>query len=280
MTVLNHSPTYSGKPKQLSESCQHAPLPDVSPYDGISPVNNSTSSIIQWPPSEDIYHPLDQYLGNCISKGYCSPFDNLCHPKLEDGHPCNSTNQCLESQCIDGYCSAGLKLWSSTEVAQQASNGFNAIHLVAGVVGMTALLIIAAISFLVFRKRRRTEQLNKEASLPTIAPYPSSPGTGLGTFYNNPRPMSFATFANDFNQPTADSTVQTDNSRENLNIHTRVPSNETSGADAVSPAMQQLQLQLMLQQELRSQEMQEVQQPIAPRQENRSKEHPPPPYHP
>lgn len=280
MTVLNHSPTYSGKPKQLSESCQHAPLPDVTPYDGISQVNNITSSIIQWPPNEDIYHPLDQYLGNCISKGYCSPFDNLCHPKLEDGHPCNSTNQCLESQCIDGYCDAGSKLWSSTEVAQQSSNGFNAIHLVAGVVGITALIIIAAISFLVFRRRRRTEQLNKKSSLPTIAPYPSSPGTGLGTFYNNPRPISFATFANDFNQPTADSAVQIDNSRDNPNMHTRVPSNESSSADTVSPAMQQLQLQLMLQQGLRSQEMQEVQQPIASRQENRSKEHPPPPYHP
>ncbi|CAO3659213.1 unnamed protein product [Umbelopsis ramanniana] len=269
-----------GKPKQLSESCQHAPLPDVTPYDGISQVNNITSSIIQWPPNEDIYHPLDQYLGNCISKGYCSPFDNLCHPKLEDGHPCNSTNQCLESQCIDGYCNAGSKLWSSTEVAQQSSNGFNAIHLVAGVVGITALIIIAAISFLVFRRRRRTEQLNKKSSLPTIAPYPSSPGTGLGTFYNNPRPISFATFANDFNQPTADSAVQIDNSRDSPNMHTRVPSNESSDADTVSPAMQQLQLQLMLQQELRSQEMLEVQQPIASRQENRSKEHPPPPYHP
>jgi hypothetical protein len=280
MTVLNHSPTYSGKPKQLSESCQHAPLPDVTPYDGISEINNITSSVIQWPPSEDIYHPLDQYLGNCLSKGYCSPFDNLCHPKLEDGHPCNSTNQCLESQCVDGHCNAGLKLWSTTEVAQQSSNGFNAIHLVAGVVGITALIIIAAISFLVFRKRRRTEYLKKESSLPITAPYPSSSGTGLGTFYNNPRPISFATFANDFNQPTADSALQIDTSRDNPNMHTRLANNESSGADAVSPAMQQLQLQLMLQQELRSQDMQEVQQPIASRQENRSKENPPPPYHP
>ncbi|KAI8577971.1 hypothetical protein K450DRAFT_249276 [Umbelopsis ramanniana AG] len=280
MTVLNHSPTYSGKPKQLSESCQHAPLPDVKPYDGISAINNITSSIIQWPPNEDTYHPLDQYLGNCISKGYCSPFDNLCHPKLEDGHPCNSTNQCLESQCVDGYCNAGPKLWSSTEVAQQSSNGFNAIHLVAGVVGITALIIIAAISFLVFRKRRRTEQLKKESTLPTTAPYPSSPGTGLGTFYNNPRPISFATFANDFNQPTSDSALQSESSRDCPSVHTRLANNDSSGTAAVSPAMQQLQLQLMLQQELRSQEMQEVQPPVASRQENRLKERPPPPYQP
>jgi hypothetical protein len=276
MAVLNHSPTYSGKPKQLSESCQQVPLPQLfnSTSDG-----NNTTSIIQWPPNEDSYHPLDQYLGNCIAKEYCSPFDNLCYPKLEDGQVCNSTNQCLESQCVDGHCNAGWKIWSSSEAAQQSTSGFNAIHLVAGVIGITALLVIAAISILVFRRRRRIKQRKKESTLPTTSPYPSSPGTGLGTYHVNPRHMSFATFANDFNQPTADYTSQNEHSRTNPNETTHLQTDVSSVADTASPAMQQLQLQLMLQQELRSQEMQDVQQSIASRQENRSKE-PPPPYHP
>lgn len=280
MTVLDHSPTYSGKLRQLSEACQTAPSPDPQHFNATAAINTTISTTIQWPPIEDPYHPLDQYLGNCLAKGYCSPFDNTCHPKLEDGQLCNSTNQCLESQCVDGHCNAGWKLWSSSEEAQQVSSGFNAIHVIAGVIGITVLIIIATVSILVLRRRRRTQSQKRESTLPISSAYSPSPGTGLGTHYtSNPRHMSFATFANDFNPPTSDSTTEAEPSRTEITDGSHIHSARAS-VHTVSPAMQQLQLQLRLQQELRSQEMQQVQQPMAYRPGSRPKEMPPPPYQP
>lgn len=279
MTVLDHSPTFSGKPTQLSEPCQQVPVPALQHFNITPAINTTSTTVIQWPPSEDPYHPLDEYLGNCVAKAYCSPFDSTCHLKLEDGQTCNSTNQCLESQCIDGRCQASWKLWSSSEAAQQASSGFNTIHVIAGVIGITGLIIIATVSVLVFRRRRRNEQKKKDETLPVSMPYPSSPGTGLRTYYTNPRHMSFATFANDFNSPTSESVVQTEHSGTVSNNESHINTTRPS-VYTFTPAMQQLHLQMRLQQELRSHETQQVDQPGNSRPHHQPKELPPPPYEP
>lgn len=279
MAVLNHSPNYSSKLVQTYDTCVRVPLPKLQQYNEASVVNKTASTIINWPPSDDPYRLLDEYLGNCVAKAFCSPFDNICYPKFNDGQQCNSTNQCNDSQCVDGQCRAGWKLWSTEESVEQSSSGFNVIHLIAGVVGIIALVIIITVSALVYRRRRRVRQQKAGHNSSISSAYPPSPSTGLGTHYANPTPMSFATFANDFNQPTttvgyraADSEIYDNNDRETQ------ASRETT--NNMSPAMQQLQLQLRLQQELRHQEFQQTQTLMATLQDSRLKGPSPPPYQP
>jgi hypothetical protein len=278
MAVLNHSPNYSSKLMEINESCVRVPIPKLQHYNEASTVNTTSSTVINWPPTDDSYRLLDIYLGNCVTKGYCSPFDNVCHSKLEDGQQCNSTNQCLDSQCVDGQCRYEWNLWSAAESSEQSSSGFNAIHLIAGVVGIIVLIIIITVSALIYRRRRRVQQQRKGHNLPLSSSYPPSPSTGLGTHYANPRALSFTTFANDFNQPTSNVGYQAACSEHNNNY--RETPTSPGSTSTMSPTMQQLQLQLRLQQELRYQEVQQHQSLMTTLEGTRLKESSPPPYQP
>ncbi|KAI8067973.1 hypothetical protein BC940DRAFT_300011 [Gongronella butleri] len=170
---------------------------------------------------------------------------------------------------------------SFEETSQPHSPAFNIVHVIAAVAGAVCLLLVAIVSFVLFRRRQRQRQLEKRAnrssgsSTSTAASAcTSSPPTATHQHQQHKASPSYDQFAHDFAYEGG-----------------QAPQNATQSATMASipsPSMQQYQLQSHLQQ-LRQQ--QHNSQPTTPTHTRTAAHHhdtdhvppstpPPPPYQP